>query len=157
MKRESELQKVNDYWHDQCLISIEENKILREKTENLDKSLADQERVSKDLTERCQRTEARLFQVESEMDVALVQARDSQRIAADLERIRTELLLAGEINQRYQEKLAHLPQVKHRDDEITIITSTYHEEIKSKYIKIYWIDGKVMGTLEFGHTILFSS
>lgn len=131
--QEKELQEKINYWHGQCLISIEENRILREKTENLDKSLGEQERISKQLTERYQRTEAKLFQVESEMDVALAQARDSQRIASDLERIRTELLLAGEINQRYQEKLARLPQVKHRDDEMAHLIATYHEETKSKF------------------------
>lgn len=66
------------------------------------------------------------------MDIALAQARDSQRIIADLERMRTELLLAGELNQRYQEKLAHLPLVRHRDDEMALVTAAYHEEIRSE-------------------------
>lgn len=132
--RERELQEIVSYWHTQCLQAQDLNKRLREDADNLQRTLTDLQQIHQATASQYQTAEARLFQVESEMENALAQARDSQRIAADLERMRTELLLAGEINHRFQERLTQLPLIRHRDDEMSLLTAAYHDEIKSKFL-----------------------
>lgn len=44
----------------------------------------------------------------------------------------SELLLMGELQSRYKDKLAELPWLRARDEELEILHATYRDEIMSK-------------------------
>lgn len=44
-----------------------------------------------------------------------------------------EILLMGELQSRYKDKLAELPFLKARDEEIETLRSTYRDEIMSTF------------------------
>lgn len=106
--------------------------ILKDRVDKASKELVEQRKACQEIGEKYGRTEAKLFQMESEMGVALAQARDSQRLAAELDRARTELLLAGELNQRYRERLAAVggDAANKLEDERRLLTATFHEEVR---------------------------
>lgn len=134
--REKELQEVVSYWHEQCLVSQEGNKTLRSRNEVVQRELTAQVKRTAEVTAAHQRTEADLFQLDAEMGVALERASLGERLRAELEHTQRELLLAGEVNQRFRERLAQWPLIEHRHEEAKLMTEAYHEEIRSYALQL---------------------
>lgn len=104
--REIELREKVNYWHDQCIVATEENGALRDRAEQATRDLAERTREAKEAQDRCGKVEAKLFEAEREMAEAIAQAKDAQRYADELKKTRVDLLLAGELNQRYRDRMA---------------------------------------------------
>lgn len=64
--------------------------------------------------------------------MAKEQAWAGERGRAELERLNKELLLAGELQLKYQERLSELSLLRRSDQELVYLTETYNHELKCK-------------------------
>lgn len=64
------------------------------------------------------------------MQIAKEQAWAGERGREELEIVNRELLLCGEIQLKYQERLADVSNMKQTDQELIQLTDTYKNEIK---------------------------
>ncbi|GLV45534.1 Tsc1 [Carabus blaptoides fortunei] len=128
--REKELQDVVSYWHEQCLVSQEANKSLRASNDTLQREIQAQIRGTAEVHLQHQTAAADVFRLEAEMGVALHCASQSERLRAELEHLQRELLLSGELNQRYRERLDQWPLMEHRHEEARMLAEAYSEEVR---------------------------
>jgi len=74
--------------------------------------------------------ESMLFEVGNEMQQAVAQASAGQQLRSHMEQLQKELILMGELQQKYRDRFSQLPLLRHSEDELTHLQDSYHEEIK---------------------------
>ncbi|XP_044732259.1 hamartin isoform X2 [Chrysoperla carnea] len=128
---EKRLQEDIDYWQKQCTLLQDENKMLKHQKENMEEAIQDQnKKIIAANTER-QQTEATLLDLRNEMHFAITQAIAGEQVRADFEQLQKEHILLGELQLKYQERFADLPNLKCRDEEIEFMTEAYAQEIEA--------------------------
>jgi tuberous sclerosis protein 1 len=71
-----------------------------------------------------------LFEVGNEMQQAVARASAGERLRGDMEQLQKELILMGELQQKYRDRLSQLPVLRHSEDEVAHLQDSYSEEIK---------------------------
>lgn len=113
-------------------ISLQQDyKQLKQKNENLRKELDKVIQKYLDLDKQWQQSKSALLDAEGEVKIAKEQAWAGENIRAELENVSKQLLLSGEMQMRYQEKLAQLPMLQRYELEFLRCTDTYTNEIKN--------------------------
>lgn len=69
------------------------------------------------------------------LQIAKEQAWAGERGRAELEQVNRQLLLAGELNLKYEERLAELSLIKRCDQEIVNFKESYNHELKGELLK----------------------
>ena len=113
----------------------EENLKLKHKIESLKIELDETRKHCGFMDQKWQQSEAALFDANAEVKIAKAQAFAGEKGRIELEHVNKELLLAGELQLRYQEKLGLLSSMRRSDEELLLAMETYHNEIKSKSIQ----------------------
>lgn len=128
--REKELQQVVTYWNGECLTFQDETKALRSANESLQRELNAQVKKVSEVQMAHQKTESELFRLEAELGVALERVAQGDRLRVELEHTQRELMLAGELNQKFREKLAQWPLIEHKCEEGRMMIEAHSDEIK---------------------------
>lgn len=68
--------------------------------------------------------------------VAQEEAWAGEKGKVELEQVNKELLISGEIQLRYKEKLLEIPYLKKSEQELALIKESYSNEIKSMQLKM---------------------
>lgn len=74
--------------------------------------------------------QSKLFEVENEMQQAIAQASAGEQLRGDMEQLQKELILMGELQQKYRDHFSQLPLLRHYEDEVAHLQDSYCEEIK---------------------------
>lgn len=77
-----------------------------------------------------QQMESMLFDVGNEMRQAVAQASAGQQLRSHVEQLQKELVLMGELQQKFRDRFSQLPLLRHSEDEVAHLQDSYHEEIK---------------------------
>ncbi|PSN42592.1 hypothetical protein C0J52_08706 [Blattella germanica] len=107
-----------------------ENKELRGKNELLQQELKQAKERTATVTKEFQQVESMLFEVGNEMQQAIAQASAGERLRGDMEQLQKELILMGELQQKYRDRFSQLPLLRHHEDEVALLQDSYCEEIK---------------------------
>ncbi|KAF5277664.1 hypothetical protein FQA39_LY18452 [Lamprigera yunnana] len=118
-------------WENKCLSLLQECKQLHQQNENLKKDFEDAKLKYAYLDKQWQQSNSALLDAEGEVKIAKEQAWAGENIRAELENMSKQLLLSGEIQHRYQEKLSQLPMLQRYEKEFLRTTDTYVSEIKN--------------------------
>ncbi|XP_046388125.1 hamartin isoform X2 [Ischnura elegans] len=132
-EKESQLQKVIDYEHQKCHSLQNENKLLRVKNEELEQDLK-QERESKEaVIKELQNVESSLFAVRVELRQVLEKASAGEQLRGELEHLQKEMVLMGELQQRYRDSFSQQALQKRGTEELSMILDTLNEESKNMH------------------------
>ena len=71
-----------------------------------------------------------LFEVGNEMRQAVAQASAGERLRRDTEQLQKELILMGELQQKYRDRFAQLPLLRHHEEELVLLQDAYCSEMK---------------------------
>jgi tuberous sclerosis protein 1 len=71
-----------------------------------------------------------LFEVGNEMQQAVAQASAGEQLRGDMARLQKELILMGELQQKYRDRFSQLPLLRHYVEELAHLQDTYCEEIR---------------------------
>jgi tuberous sclerosis protein 1 len=74
--------------------------------------------------------QSKLFEVGNEMQQAVAQASAGERLRGDMEQLQKELILMGELQQKYRDRFSQLPLLRHYEDEVAHLQDSYYEEIR---------------------------
>lgn len=77
-----------------------------------------------------------LFEVGNEMQQAVAQASVGHQLRGHMEQLQKELILMGELQQKYRDRFSQLPLLRHSEDELAHLQDSYHEEIKGMSFNI---------------------
>lgn len=127
---EQKFQETISYWENQCNTFQKDNKELRNKNELLQQELKQAKEKTATVTKECQKMESVLFEVGNEMQQAVAQASAGQQLRSHMEQLQKELILMGELQQKYRDRFSQLPLLRHSEDELAHLQDSYHEEIK---------------------------
>lgn len=119
------------YWENQYKISVAEKRLLQEKNENLDKQVRELKLKCQTLETEKQQVESNLLDAITEVNIAREQAWAGERGRAELECVNKELLLIGELQLKYQEKLNQLSSIRNADEELRQLKEAYNAELKT--------------------------
>ncbi|KAJ8924578.1 hypothetical protein NQ315_000727, partial [Exocentrus adspersus] len=109
-----------------------ECKNLKEASDGLAKDLTELKTKCGVLDEERQKSEFVLLDTIAEVKVAREQAWIGEKGRHELEQVNKELLLIGELQLKYQEKLDRLSAMKRCDQELEQVKESYKEEVKGK-------------------------
>ncbi|KAB0797056.1 hypothetical protein PPYR_11117 [Photinus pyralis] len=118
-------------WEEKYISMQEENRLLNQQIENEQKASDNLKSDITQLNKLWQQSQSSLLDAEAEVKIAKEQAWAGENIKAELESVSKQLLLSGEMQHRYQEKLAQLPLLQRFEHEYLRSTDTYTNEIKN--------------------------
>ncbi|KAK5642961.1 hypothetical protein RI129_009128 [Pyrocoelia pectoralis] len=118
-------------WENKYISLQEENEILKQQIENVQTISENLKSNASGLNKLWQQSQSSLLDAEAEVKIAKEQAWAGENIKAELESVSKQLLLSGEMQHRYQEKLAQLPMLQRYEQELLRSTDTYTNEIKN--------------------------
>lgn len=118
-------------WENKYISLQEENAILKQQIENVQTISESLKSNASGLNKLWQQSQSSLLDAEAEVKIAKEQAWAGENIKAELESVSKQLLLSGEMQHRYQEKLAQLPMLQRYEQELLRSTDTYTNEIKN--------------------------
>lgn len=70
------------------------------------------------------------FEVTNEMQHAVAEASAGQQLRGNLEELQKELILMGELQQKYRDRFSQLPLLRHYEEERAHLHNSYREELK---------------------------
>lgn len=127
---EQQFQETISYWENQCNTFQKDNKELRNKNELLEQELKQAKERTATVTKEFQQMESMLFEVGNEMQQAVAQASAGHQLRGHMEHLQKELILMGELQQKYRDRFSQLPLLRQSEDELAHLQDSYHEEIK---------------------------
>lgn len=107
-----------------------EIKQLKEQNSQLVKQLQSEKSNSSDLEKSWKVAEDKLFHAQTEVKISQEQIWAGQKCREELERVNTELLLCGELIERYKEYVAEIPLLKQSKSEIGRVSKVYLNEVR---------------------------
>lgn len=70
------------------------------------------------------------FEITNEMQHAVAQASAGQQLRGNLEDLQKELILMGELQQKYRDRFSQLPLLRHYEEEMAYMQKSYCEELR---------------------------
>ncbi|KAF5278927.1 hypothetical protein FQR65_LT15486 [Abscondita terminalis] len=113
------------------ITSQQECKQLKQQNEDLLKDLDNINLKYVELDKQWQQSKSALLDAEAEVKIAKEQAWAGENIRTELENVSKQLLISGEMQDRYREKLAQLPMLQRYEQEFIRSTDTYTSEIRN--------------------------
>ncbi|KAG8232141.1 hypothetical protein J437_LFUL012151 [Ladona fulva] len=128
--REKQLQDVINFEHNQCCALQKENKLLKSMNEELEQDLKQEKTKVETATKELRSVESSLFAVKVELQHVLEKASAGEQLCEELEHLQKEMVLMGELQQRYRDSFSQQALQKHGEEEISLLQETCNEEIK---------------------------
>ncbi|CAH1968886.1 unnamed protein product [Acanthoscelides obtectus] len=157
LEEENKLNRTIQYWEEQCKVLQEECKGLKSANENLVSEASE-------LKNQCAIQDVKITQLSSdvldaiaEMNVAKQQAKCGEIGRKQLEQVNKELLMLGELQLKYQERLDQVEAKREVQEELNVTKETYREDIRvvNHHLesKISMIDSYRTRLVELEHTM----
>lgn len=115
---------------------LQEIEILHGKQKDLKAQLEAEKRQCDLLSKELQSCKARVFELEQETKSLRDQANLSQQLKDQIARLNKELLLMGELQQLYQQRLASVSLSHQPRQEMTFILDTYKAEVETQKVSL---------------------
>lgn len=128
-QNETRLQERIKHWQDKYAISENQNRELKAENEKLVCELSQSKQLSATAKKEFQRVEAMLFSAGNELKEATAQASAGEQLKSQVEYLQKELLLMGEMLQKYRERIGQM--VLQSDEKYSITQEYYFEEVKN--------------------------
>ncbi|XP_061499170.1 hamartin [Anopheles gambiae] len=100
------------------------------KIEALQVVIKDETAQRREVNLQLENAQGELFDLRNELRKAVGKADLGQQYREELTRLQSELLMMGEVQLRFKEKLAELERLRAREAEIALMKANYHEEWK---------------------------
>uniref|UniRef100_A0A182K437 Uncharacterized protein n=1 Tax=Anopheles christyi TaxID=43041 RepID=A0A182K437_9DIPT len=117
-------------WKEFLYQEQERCKELRLKNEALQVVIKDETAQRREVNLQLENAQGELFDLRNELRKAVGKADLGQQYREELTRLQSELLMMGEVQLRFKEKLAELERLRAREAEIALMKANYHEEWK---------------------------
>uniref|UniRef100_A0A182PMZ7 Uncharacterized protein n=1 Tax=Anopheles epiroticus TaxID=199890 RepID=A0A182PMZ7_9DIPT len=117
-------------WKESLYQEQERCKELQLKIEALQVVIKDETAQRREVNLQLENAQGELFDLRNELRKAVGKADLGQQYREELTRLQSELLMMGEIQLRFKEKLAELERLRAREAEIALMKANYHEEWK---------------------------
>uniref|UniRef100_A0A182NKX3 Uncharacterized protein n=1 Tax=Anopheles dirus TaxID=7168 RepID=A0A182NKX3_9DIPT len=117
-------------WKESLYQEQERGKELQLKIEALQVAIKDETAQRRDVHQLLEQAQGDLFDLRNELRQALGKADLGQQYREELTRLQSELLMMGEVQLRFKEKLVELDRLRAREAEIALMKANYHEEWK---------------------------
>ncbi|XP_069705374.1 hamartin isoform X2 [Periplaneta americana] len=127
---EQQMKETINYWQAQCNSLQKDNKELKTNSELLRQELNQAKERTATVTKEFQQVESMLFEVGNEMRQAVAQASAGEQLRGDMEQLQKELILMGELQQKYRDRFSQLP-LRNNEEEVAYIQDAYCEEIRA--------------------------
>ncbi|XP_023715009.1 hamartin isoform X2 [Cryptotermes secundus] len=127
---EQQLQETINYWQSQCNTHQKDIKELRRKNELLEHELKQAKEKATTNMKELQQVKSVFFEVTNEMQHAVAEASAGQQLRSNLEELQKELILMGELQQKYRDRFSQLPLLRHYEEEQAHLHHSYREELK---------------------------
>lgn len=128
-QNESRLQERIKQWQDKYAISENQNRELKSENERLLCELSASKQTIITRTKKFQQVEAMLFSLGNELKEATAQASAGEQLKSQVEYLQKELILMGELLQKYRERVTHL--TLQSDEKYSITQEYYVEEVRN--------------------------
>ncbi|RZC40323.1 hamartin, partial [Asbolus verrucosus] len=116
---------------DKCKTLECQNKSLRDGEKNMQEELENYKNKCLSMTTEKQKVETMLVDALAEVKFAKEQALEGDKGRAELENVNKQLLLIGELQLKYKERLDQLASLRRSDQEIELLKESYNNEIKA--------------------------
>lgn len=126
---ELKLQERIKHWQDKYTSSEKEKRELKAENENILHELSQSKQLAAVAKKEFQHVKASLFSVGNELKEAEAQASLCEQLKAQIEYLQKELILMGEMQQKYREKISQLALLS--DDRTLIGQECCYEEVKN--------------------------
>ncbi|KFB53282.1 AGAP003445-PA-like protein [Anopheles sinensis] len=117
-------------WKEALYGEQERGKELMLKIEALQVAMKDETAQRREVQLQLEQAQGELFDLRNELRQALGKADLGQQYREELTRLQSELIMLGEVQLRYKEKMTELDRLRAREAEIAIMKANYHEEWK---------------------------
>uniref|UniRef100_A0A182YM42 Uncharacterized protein n=1 Tax=Anopheles stephensi TaxID=30069 RepID=A0A182YM42_ANOST len=117
-------------WKESLYQEQERCKELQLKIEALQVVIKDESAQRREVGLQLENAQGELFDLRNELRKAIGKAELGQQYREELTRLQSELIMMGEVQLRFKEKLAELERLRAREAEIALIKANYHEEWK---------------------------
>uniref|UniRef100_A0A182SV70 Uncharacterized protein n=1 Tax=Anopheles maculatus TaxID=74869 RepID=A0A182SV70_9DIPT len=117
-------------WKESLYQEQERCKELKLKIEALQVVIKDESAQRREVGLQLENAQGDLFDLRNELRKAIGKADLGQQYREELTRLQSELIMMGEVQLRFKEKLAELERLRAREAEIALIKANYHEEWK---------------------------
>lgn len=126
---EARLQERIKQWQDKYVVSENQNRELKAENERLSCELSQSKQSAATSTKEFQQVEAMLFSLGNELKEATAQASAGEQLKSQVEYLQKELILMGELLQKYREKISHFSLQS--DEKYSITQEYYVEEVRN--------------------------
>nr|CAI5859943.1 unnamed protein product [Callosobruchus analis] len=131
LEEELKWNRTIQYWEEQCKILQEECKSLRTANESLVRDFVELKKQCATSDSKLTQLQADLMDAIGEVNMARQQAKAGEKGRKELEQLSKELLMLGELQLKYQEKLEHLESKRMVEEELRLTKEAYKEEIRA--------------------------
>ncbi|KAK6627296.1 hypothetical protein RUM44_009773 [Polyplax serrata] len=128
-QNESRLQERIKHWQDKYAISENQNRELKSENERLVFELSQSKAAAVTTAKEFQQVEGMLFSLGNELKEATAQASAGEQLKSQVEYLQKELILMGELLQKYREKISHF--TLQSDEKNSILHEYYVEEVRN--------------------------
>ncbi|XP_053657961.1 hamartin [Anopheles marshallii] len=117
-------------WKESLYQEQERSKELQLKIEALQVVIKDESAQRREVNLLLENAQGDLFDLRNELRKAIGKAELGQQYREELTRLQSELIMMGEVQLRFKEKLIELERLRAREAEIALMKANYHEEWK---------------------------
>ncbi|XP_049276880.1 hamartin [Anopheles funestus] len=117
-------------WKESLYQEQERCKELQLKIEALQVVIKDESAQRREVNLQLENAQGELFDLRNELRKAMGKADLGQQYREELTRLQSELIMMGEVQLRFKEKLVELERLRAREAEIALMKANYHEEWK---------------------------
>ncbi|KAL1517767.1 hypothetical protein ABEB36_001491 [Hypothenemus hampei] len=118
------------FLQDKCKSLTDENSLLNETNKKLNLEITTCKTKCNNVDKDRLQAEAALLDALAECKIAREQILAGEKVRQQLQRVNGELLLMGELHEKYKEKLDKLSSFRQYDEEMNQISEAYKEELK---------------------------